>query len=279
MDQTLIELIKALGYPLGTVITIGLIFYLWRQFFERTLESIVTKDIENLRRQNAEALEELRKEHSVFLEEKRSELAILFEQRKMELATEMWPAQLARELQKTRGVERQDLRFQSYGKLWKELRPLAVYDSTLITKSVVSELSLKLSDWYFSESGGLFLTPQSREFYFALQDLLRLTSKIPEEWGTERSEESVGTQQNTLREVLKLIGAGEANSILDYFSSSDFKDWQDVAAGHGKHWREYVRLIAASWNTLDAKQRFATLQQIGSILRSSLVNDLESRLS
>jgi hypothetical protein len=80
MDQTLIELIKALGYPLGTVITIGLIFYIWRQFFERTLESLVTKDIENLRRQNAEALEELRKEHSVFLEREKSDLAILIEQ-------------------------------------------------------------------------------------------------------------------------------------------------------------------------------------------------------
>jgi hypothetical protein len=188
-------------------------------------------------------------------------------------------AELAQELQKTRGVERQDLRFKSYGTLWKELRPLAIYDSTLITKNAVSKLSSRLSDWYFSEYGGLLLTPQSRDFYFALQDLLRFTSKIPGKWGTERSEESAGTQQKTLREVLKLINAGEANSILDYFSRGDFKDWQIVAAEHGKHWREYVRLIAASWKTLDEKQRFATLQQVGSILRSSLVNDLESRLS
>jgi hypothetical protein len=279
MDQTLIELIKALGYPLGTVIAIGLIFYIWRQFFEKTLESIVTKDIENLRQQNAEALEELRKEHSLFLEKEKSDLAILFEQRKMALETQMWPAELARELQKTRGMERQDLRFKSYGTLWKELRPLAIYDSTRITKSVVSKLASNLSDWYFSESGGLLLTPQARDFYFALQDLLRFTSRIPGKWETERSEESAGTQRQTLQEVLKLVSADQANSVLDYFSRGDFQDWQIVAAGYGKQWRADVQSIADRWKTLDEKQRFAVLQQFGSILRSSLVNDLESRLT
>src|SRR5260370_42376107 len=71
-----------------------------------------------------------------------------------------WPGELARELQKTRGVERQELRFKSYGALWKELRPLAIYDATVINKKVVSDLSSRLSDWYFSECGGLLLTPQ-----------------------------------------------------------------------------------------------------------------------
>jgi hypothetical protein len=37
-----------------------------------------------------------------------------------------WPAELARELQKSRGMERQELRFKSYGALWRELRPLAI---------------------------------------------------------------------------------------------------------------------------------------------------------
>jgi hypothetical protein len=32
-----------------------------------------------------------------------------------------WPAELARELQKTRGVERQELRYRSYGRLWGRL--------------------------------------------------------------------------------------------------------------------------------------------------------------
>jgi len=278
MDETLARLIEALGYPLGTVIIMGLIIYIWRQFFEKTLEAVVTKDIENLRRQNEEALENLRKEHSIFLEEKRNELALLFEQRKKELEREGFSEELAQELQKTRGIERQDLRFKSYGLLWKELRPLAVYDSTPITKSDVGALSSKLSDWYFSEQGGLFLTPQSRDFYFALQDLLRITSKTSEEWSTSRTEESIGDQQNILRDVLKSIEANEANETLDYFTRSDFHDWRSVAADHGKQWRNDIRMIAEKWNIIDEKQRFASLQQVGSLLRSSLVNDLESRL-
>jgi hypothetical protein len=47
----------------------------------------------------------------------------------------VWPEELARELQKSRGVERQELRFKSYGALWKELRPLAIYDSTMINEA------------------------------------------------------------------------------------------------------------------------------------------------
>jgi len=48
-----------------------------------------------------------------------------------------WPAELARELQKSRGLERQELRFKSYGALWKELRPLAIYDENRINRRAV----------------------------------------------------------------------------------------------------------------------------------------------
>lgn len=185
-----------------------------------------------------------------------------------------WPAQLAQELQKTRGVERQELRFKSYGSLWKELRPLAVYDATPISRTVVGSMSSKLSDWYFSEYGGLLLTPQARDFYFALQDLLRSTSKFPEEWDADRSEESVGNQQKVFRNVL----SDEGNKVLDYFSSSNFEDWHVEAIKQGKMWRASVNQVATNWSKLDARQRFATLQQVGSILRTCLVNDLESRL-
>jgi hypothetical protein len=194
-----------------------------------------------------------------------------------------WPVELARELQKTRGVERQELRFKSYGALWKELRPLAIYDATVINKKVVGNLSSKLSDWYFSEYGGLLLTPQARYFYFALQDLLRATSRFPEEWDADRSVESEGAQKDifyddvlTARKADKAIS--EAISVFDYFSKGTFEDWQNEAPDLGKKWRDGINKVAAGWNELDKRQRFATLQQVGSILRTSLVNDLESRL-
>jgi len=188
-----------------------------------------------------------------------------------------WPAELARELQKTRGVERQELRFKGYGSLWKELRPLAIYDATVINKKAVADLSLKLSNWYFSECGGLLLTPQARDFYFALQDLLRATCKVPEEWNVNRSTASEGDQNLIFRAVLTAKTTDKAISVFDYFSTGAFEDWQNEATDLGKKWRAGIRDVAAAWNELNEGQRFATLQQVGSILRTTLVNDLESR--
>lgn len=189
-----------------------------------------------------------------------------------------WPGELARELQKTRGVERQELRFKSYGALWKELRPLAIYDATGINKEVVGDLSSKLSDWYFSECGGLLLTPQARDFYFALQDLLRATSKIPQDWDVDRLEESAGAERFIFEAVLKARSADGAISALEYLSTGSLEDWQNNAADLAKKWRKGINDVAAAWNELDNRQRFATLQQVGSVLRTSLVNDLESRV-
>lgn len=189
-----------------------------------------------------------------------------------------WPAEIARELQKTRGVERQELRFKSYGKLWKELRPLAIYDATVINEKVVGELSSTLTDWYFSEDGGLLLTAQARSFYFALQDLLRATSRIPKEWNADRSEEIERDQKENFRAVLEKMNIDEAIGVLDYFENGDFENWQNKADDLGKQWRVGIHKVAVGWNELDDRQRFATLQQVGSILRTSLVSDLESRL-
>jgi hypothetical protein len=189
-----------------------------------------------------------------------------------------WPAELARELQKTRGVERQELRFGSYGALWKELRPLAIYDATVINKTAMVALSTKLSDWYFSKSGGLLLTPHAREFYFTLQDLLRATSKVPQDWSVDRSEASEGEQKVIFRALLTARNAGEAITVFDYFSNGVFKDWEEKAVDLGKKWKKGIAGVAAAWGELDERQRFATLQQVGSILRTALVNDLESRL-
>jgi hypothetical protein len=189
-----------------------------------------------------------------------------------------WPAELTRELQKTRGVERQELRFKSYGGLWKELRPLAIYDDAVIDKKKVDDLSSKLSTWYFSECGGLLLTPQARDFYFSLQDLLRTALRIPEEWRAARFEEPKGGYKVAFRAVLDARSSREAISVLDYFSEGKFENWQEEASDLGKKWKEGIKKVAAAWNELNEKERFATLQQVGSKLRTSLVTDLESRL-
>jgi hypothetical protein len=148
-----------------------------------------------------------------------------------------WPAELAQELQKTRGIERQELRFKSYGALWKELRPLAIYDETVINKEVIACLSSRLTNWYFSEHGGLLLTSQTREFYFALQDLLRATLKFPENWEAQRLEASEGAERCILETVLKARRAEGAISILEYVSKVVFENWHYDAAELGRKWR------------------------------------------
>ncbi|MCC6617100.1 MAG: hypothetical protein IT320_26745 [Anaerolineae bacterium] len=193
-----------------------------------------------------------------------------------------WPAELARELQKTRGVERQELRYKSYGALWQKLRPLALYDDKVINREAAGEMSSSLSDWYFSDCGGLLLTPQARSFYFSLQDLLRATARSAEDWDTDPSAGSDGEQRDTFRALLaakQTTGSvGEALAVLDYFGRGNFEDWQSTAAERGKQWRAGIGELATNWGDLDRQQRFATLQQVGSILRTSLTIDLESRV-
>jgi hypothetical protein len=192
---------------------------------------------------------------------------------------------LALELQKTRGVERQELRYKSYSLLWKELRPLAIYDETVINKEVVGKLSRCLSDWYFSENGGLLLTPHVRDFYFALQDLLQATSNVKYEWKTDRSEASAGGEKQIFKDVLIRYADDVReesdimpSTVLQYFTEAIFEDWQEKAPAKGRAWRKGIKDVAKEWDKLSGEQRFATLQQVGSILRTSLTNDLESRL-
>jgi hypothetical protein len=137
---------------------------------------------------------------------------------------------------------------------------------------------VKLTDWYFSENGGLLLTPQARDFYFALQDLLRATSTSPEDWEADRSEESEDTLKRIIRDLLAATKSDGAIGALDYISARASEDWEEHAAGLGRGWRTGINDLAAVWSRLDGRQRFATIQQAGSVLRTSLSTDLESRV-
>ena len=162
-----------------------------------------------------------------------------------------WPELLARELQKSRGLARQDFRFKSYAALWQELRPLAIYDPTILDKQAAGELSKKLTDWYFSEYGGLLLTPQAQPFYFALQDLLSVTSGIAAEWRADRSESSAGDAAMVLGRIFKAQNANDASDVLEYFSASVFKDWEQKGIDLGKTWGDAIKALAKVWTELN----------------------------
>jgi hypothetical protein len=183
-----------------------------------------------------------------------------------------WPRELAQELEKTRGTERQERRFDAYSALWKKLRRLALYDQAVPDPTSMSDLSRSLSDWYFIEAGGLMLTTQAREFYFALQDLLAAVSE--KEWTAERP--STDPKEGFL-ELLggrHLAGAERTMAELD---RADVREWPPNPE-FGKDWRSDVKKLAASWDDLSPRQGFIVLQQVASILRTVLVNDVQSRL-
>jgi hypothetical protein len=188
-----------------------------------------------------------------------------------------WSNELERALQKTRGEQRQELRFKCYAALWAQLRPLALYAEKAFARSDAVALSAKLSDWYFSDTGGLLLTREARPFYFALQDLLRAVGTTASDWQAVRTSDDQGPR---LRAVLERLNLPGALRTLAYLDEARFENWPDVAEDLGNAWKSDMSDIAReqTWLALDASERFAVLQQAGSLLRSSLTADIESRI-
>ena len=183
-------------------------------------------------------------------------------------------AALDRELEQRRGTERQEQRFVSYGRLWAEMRPLALYDDSPIDQQAMGEMSRKLSNWYFSETGGLMLTKHNRDLYFALQDLVSIVAR-GDYWRTERTDETKTRFEN----LLERKHLSPALELAKYLKDAKTEDWpradlEEMAAA----WRSDVGKLAIGWAEIDGNDRFAVLQQVSSTLRTGLANDVESRL-
>ena len=187
-----------------------------------------------------------------------------------------WPAELARELEKERGTQRQELRFESYGKLWAKMRPLAVYSKEDVDRSSVLKLSDDLSTWYCSDAGGLMLTEHARDLYFAFQDLLRRIGALPD-WEAARPDSRVRVENvfRTLAEQKELTGAV---AMLDHVKATGADD-RTATTLPISGWRDGLEQItAATWNALGPVDRFAVVQQASSVLRTGLTKDVQSRL-
>jgi hypothetical protein len=181
---------------------------------------------------------------------------------------------LARELEKTRGTERQELRFTSYGKLWAEMRPLAIYDDSRVNETTMGEMSKELSDWYFSETGGLMLTSHNRDLYFALQDLVSAVANQPG-WEAQRTREP----RVMFLAVLERRGRTAARALVEHLDEVDLSVWPGADIETlARDWREDVAKLAEGWPELNEQERFAVLQQVASVLRTGLAYDVESRL-
>lgn len=197
-----------------------------------------------------------------------------------------WPKELARQLEQTRGTERQELRFESYGKLWAEMRPLAIYDDTRINGRTVDEMLKKLSGWYFSATGGLMLTSHNRELYFALQDLFR-TVAAKTDWEAERTPQPRRVFEGVLERARsdttdpsREEALGAAKELIEHLDAVDVRHWPDAETeAKVRRWRsKAVPEMETLWAELDNCERFAVLQQVSSVLRTGLSYDVESRL-
>jgi hypothetical protein len=83
-----------------------------------------------------------------------------------------------------------DLRLGVYPDLWHALEPLAKYSRDppgLLGRDEITGLSVALRKWYF-EKGGLYLSAETREAYFDLQDGLTVVVGSPR-WTAAEGEE------------------------------------------------------------------------------------------
>lgn len=174
-------------------------------------------------------------------------------------------AKLRTELQQQVAHDLLNKRFAAYDQLWTALKPLAIYSNEPFTPAGAAELSQALSTWYFSPAGGMYLTVRARDFYFALQDSLRIVSSLKGWACTERPDDPKDIFRLFVRENSTFNPAG-----LDRPENIKHEDWRDVCKSLAK------KLEA---DTPNRNHRvFALVQQLSSALRTVLSYDLRTRL-
>lgn len=165
-------------------------------------------------------------------------------------------------------------RLAAYDDLWSKMRGLALYEEVPLTASKVRDLSSQLSDWYFGKSGGLFLTARTREFYFALQDVLRVAGHLPD-W--ECAVRPTGTREIFEAFVAKLTKrhriAGFRLVQLEYPEALHPRIWRELCNLVGVH----LPALASNNESPPGDTIFAIIQQVSSALRTNLAEGLRSR--
>lgn len=256
------------GLALGPAVTAALIT-VFATRYKSGIEGAMSKQIEDHKTLLAKELENRRTE----LAEERARRE-RNEERQFEQAN--WPNMLARELERARGADRQVQRFASYRSLWSAMRPLSLYDGVAFNRSTMAELSTTLSAWYFSVDGGLMLTPYLRSMYFALQDLLHTAGAFEDDWQAQPTL----TARVVFDAVLRDLRLSHAQQFMATLAEKDVYDrWPtDGLSAEAAGWSTDVAAILGHWRDLSPEQRFAVIQQVGSVLRTGLAADVQSRL-
>jgi len=172
-------------------------------------------------------------------------------------------------------MRRLPLRLTDRSGLWPcRCSPPVTRGARPVNRAQLRELREQLSVWYFSESGGMFLLPHARDFYFALQDFAQAVSN-GEDWECRRSNDDPKSRFNNVVDRMKLTGAATVMATLPETAP---ESWPEGIGKLGKLWHSDIQKLGVRWKELGEADRFAVVQQVGSVLRTNLANDVESRL-
>lgn len=170
-------------------------------------------------------------------------------------------------------------RFEAYGDLWSRMQDTAIYTTKGFSPTEATDLLRKLSEWYFSATGGILLTTRARDFYFSLQDLMRVVGGLSD-WKCDQR-----PSQPRIRVVFtKLLGELDlkGQQLVDQVNLvlNGKPELLDPAK-----WRLVCGLVADKLESLvksadsgAGEAIYAAIQQVASVLRTNLAHELRSRL-
>jgi hypothetical protein len=192
--------------------------------------------------------------------EKNKEIAELNGRKDVEIAElnrqkdmEIQQLRVPQDLQIAYDKDLRDRRIRHYGRLWSLMLPLAKYpEPDPLSYERAKELSLSLRRWYFSH-GGLFLTQNTRDKYFNVQDGLKIVAQKREgRWQLDN--EKIRESSDHLQEYLQ----------------------------RNKNWKPPKPLVEIAKSSLPTskdvpKNIFEHLRSLGSDLRTSMAEDVLTR--
>jgi hypothetical protein len=191
------------------------------------------------------------------------------------LATVRELARIRLDIARQRSSDLLKRRFTAYGRLWMRMQSLAVYTPDSFNAAAAGSTSINLTEWYFSASGGLFLTEKARDFYFALQETLRSFSTATALQSAAHVDGRATFCQLLQHEAVATTYRG---CINDYINEQPEKmprqDWLHLC-------RKLRAIILdelvkdPSWGSTLA---FCMVQQVSSTLRTQLAHELQTRL-
>ena len=178
------------------------------------------------------------------------------------------------------------MRYKAYGQLWLRTKSTKLYTTEAFGPKEVFELVDSLSDWYYSETGGILLTNNAKEFYFSLQDLVLAVC----DFGKWMCYPRPTDPKEIFDKLLNAMELTDKESKDLELTGQELKDQVSKATTKPqlldpKKWRKCCRMVSSKLKLLvdEAKTDagsviYAAIQQVASILRTYLSHELGSRL-